>query len=180
MTILDSMKTAPANVNFLLLAGHIKQVLILTMGLLLFTQAGASPPFNIEPHEAPDACNADIPQIRVTVNGIGRGGVLNVELYDGPEHFLFKEGRKRRVRIPAVEGRQTVCMNLEQPGTYAVAAYHDLDGNRKLKKQWNLMPREPFGLSNNPEQHFGFPRFSDSAFTTGSLGADIIIDLKQP
>lgn len=180
MTILDSMKTAPANVNFLFLAGYIKRVLILTLGLLLFTQASASQPSNIKPHEAPDACNTGIPQIRVTVNGAGPGGVLNVELYDGPEHFLFKEGRKRRVRIPAVEGRQTVCMNLEQPGTYAVAAYHDLDGNRKLKKQWNLMPREPFGLSNNPEQHFGFPRFSDSAFTTSSLGADIVIDLKQP
>ncbi len=71
-------------------------------------------------------------------------------------------------------------MNLEQSGTYAVAAYHDRDGNRKLKKYWNQLPREPFGLSNNPEQHFGFPKFSDSAFTTGSLGADIVIDLKQP
>ena len=163
-----------------LFTSSIQPVLTLALGLLLCAQTLAAGAFNIKPHEAPDACNTDIPQIRVTINGAGPGGVLNVELYDGPEHFLFKEGRKRRVRIPAVEGRQTVCMNLEQPGTYAVAAYHDLDGNRKLKKQWNLMPGEPFGLSNNPEQHFGFPKFSNSAFTTGSLGADIVIDLKQP
>ena len=163
-----------------LFASSMQPLLALVPGLLLCTQTLAAGAFNIKPHEAPDACNTDIPQIRVTVNDIGPGGVLNVELYDGPEHFLFKEGRKRRVRVPAVEGRQTVCMNLEQPGTYAVAAYHDLDGNRKLKKQWNLMPGEPFGLSNNPEQHFGFPKFSDSAFTTGSPGADIVVDLKQP
>ncbi len=114
------------------------------------------------------------------MNNVGAGGVLNVELYDDPEHFLFKAGRKRKVRIPAAEGQQTVCMNLEQPGTYAVAAYHDIDGDRKLKKQWNMLPREPFGLSNNPGQQFGFPKFSDAAFTTGSLGADIVIDLKKP
>ncbi len=116
----------------------------------------------------------------MTVNGVGSGGVLNVGLYDDPEHFLFKKGRKRTVRIPAAEGQQKVCIDLEQPGTYAVAAYHDIDANRKLKMRWNMLPGEPFGLSNNPEQHIGFPKFSESAFTTSSLGADIVIDLKQP
>ncbi|MEK7302583.1 MAG: DUF2141 domain-containing protein, partial [Pseudomonadota bacterium] len=122
----------------------------------------------------------DRAQFRVTVNGVGSGGVLNVGLYDDPEHFLFKKGRKRTVRIPAAEGQQKVCIDLEQPGTYAVAAYHDIDANRKLKMRWNMLPGEPFGLSNNPEQHIGFPKFSESAFTTSSLGADIVIDLKQP
>lgn len=180
MTILDSMKTAPLLVNFSHATGFFIQALILIMGLLLSTQASATQPFNIKPHEAPDACNARIAQVRVTVNNVGAGGVLNVELYDDPEHFLFKAGRKRKVRIPAAEGQQKVCMNLEQPGTYAVAVYHDKDGDRKLKKHWNLLPREPFGLSNNPAQPAGFPKFSDAAFSTGSLGADIVIDLKQP
>ncbi len=139
--------------------------LIFIMSLLFFTQASASQPLTIKPHEAPDVCNASIAQVRITVNNVGAGGVLNVELYDDPEHFLFKEGRKRKVRIPAAAGQQIVCMNLEQPGTYAVAVYHDIDGDRKLRKHWNLMPREPFGLSNNPGQQFGFPKFSDSAFT---------------
>lgn len=84
------------------------------------------------------------------MNNVKTEGVLNVELYDDPEHFLFKAGRKRKVRIPAAAGQQIVCMNLEQPGTYAVAVYHDIDGDRKLRKHWNLMPREFFGLSNNP------------------------------
>lgn len=180
MTILDPMKTAPLLVNSSHATGFFIQALILIMGLLLFTQASASQPFTIKPHEVPDVCDAEVAQIRVTVNGVGSGGVLNVELYDDPEHFLFKAGRKRKVRIPAAEGQQRVCMNLEQPGTYAVAVYHDIDGDRKLKKHWNLLPHEPFGLSNNPAQPLGFPKFSDSAFTTGRLGADIVIDLKQP
>lgn len=180
MTILDSMKTSLFNANSPFLTKRAKRVLFFTLGLLIFTQASASQPFTIKPHEAPDACNARIAQVRVTVNNVGAGGVLNVELYDDPEHFLFKVGRKRKVRIPAAQGQQRVCMNLERPGTYAVAVYHDIDGDRKLKKHWNLLPREPFGLSNNPENHEGFPKFGDAAFTTGNLGADILIDLMQP
>lgn len=180
MTIFDPMKTSPLNVNSLFLTKLTARVLIFIMGLLFFTQASSSQPFKIKPHEVPDTCNVNIAQVRVTVNNVGTGGVLNVELYDDPDYFLFKEGRKRKVRIPAAEGQQRVCMNIEQPGTYAVAVYHDKDGDRKLKKHWNLLPREPFGLSNNPGQQSGFPKFSDSAFTTGRLGADIVIDLKQP
>lgn len=148
--------------------------------VLLSTHSQGNGSFTIKPHEQPDVCNPNIPQIRVTVNGVGMGGVLNVELYDNPDYFLFKKGRLRKTRTPAIKGQQKVCMNLPQPGTYAVAVYQDMDGNRKLKKQWNQLPLEPFGLSNNPEQRFGFPKFSDSAFTTGRFGADITIDLKQP
>ena len=155
-------------------------LLLLALSLLSPIATHAGETLNIRPQEAPDACNARSAQVRVTVNNMKAGGVLNVELYDDPDNFLFKKGRKRKVRIPAADGQQKVCMNLEQPGTYAVAVYHDIDANRKLKKRWNLLPEEPFGLSNNPKQQTGFPRFSDSAFTTGKLGADIVIDLQQP
>ena len=170
------MKTMKSNISKSLSL----QFIILALNLLFLTQTHATEAVKIKPHEVPDACDAKVTQVRVTVNGVEPGGILNVELYDDPENFLFKKGRKRKVRIPAAEEQHTVCMNLDQPGTYAVAVYHDKDGNRKLKKHWNLLPREPFGLSNNPEQPIGFPKFSDSAFTTGDLGADIVIDLKQP
>lgn len=155
-------------------------ILSISLFIVFPAHSHAAEPAAIKPHEQPDACNPDIPQIRVTVNGVKSGGVLNVELYHDPDYFLFKKGRSRKVRTPAIKGQQKVCMNLIQSGTYAVAAYQDIDGNRKLRKQWNQLPLEPFGLSNNPVQRFGFPRFSDSAFTTGRSGADITIDLKQP
>ncbi|GJL74065.1 DUF2141 domain-containing protein [Nitrosomonas sp.] len=150
------------------------------LGLLLAPIAVAKEHLDIRPYEATDPCNPDIAQVRVTVNGAGSGGILSVELYHDPDNFLNKKGRTKRIRIPATEGQHKVCFNLEKQGTYAVASYHDIDGNRKLNKKWNMMPEEPFGLSNNPEQHFGFPKFSDSAFTTDELGADIIINLQKP
>lgn len=153
---------------------------VIFFSLLLTPLAIAKEQLDIRPYEAPDPCNADVAQVRVTVNGVGSGGILSVELYHDPDNFLFKKGRTKRIRIPASEGQHKVCFNLEKQGTYAVAAYHDVNGNRKLNKKWNMMPKEPFGLSNNPEQHLGFPKFSDSAFTTDEFGADISIDLQQP
>lgn len=157
-----------------------KLAVICISGLLASTSVLASEQLDIHPYETADQCSMDIPQIRVTVNDVGSGGILSVELYDNPKHFLKKKGRKRRIRVPATEEQHIICFNHEEPGTYAVAAYHDKDGNRKINRRWNLMPAEPFGLSNNPKQHFGFPEFSDSAFIADELGVDIVINLQEP
>ena len=151
------------------------------IGIIVSAFASASEQLDIRPYEAADPCDADSAQIKVTVNGVGSaGGILSVELYHDPDNFLNKKGRTRRIRIPATEEQHTVCFNLPQPGTYAIATYHDMDGNRKLNKRWNMMPKEPFGLSNNPEQHFGFPEFSDSAFTVDNTSVNITINLQTP
>jgi uncharacterized protein (DUF2141 family) len=151
------------------------------IGIIVSAFASASEQLDIRPYEAADPCDADSAQIKVTVNGVGSaGGILSVELYHDPDNFLNKKGRTRRIRIPATEEQHTVCFNLPQPGIYAIAAYHDEDGNRKLNKRWNMIPKEPFGLSNNPEQHFGFPEFSDAAFAVDRSDVDIIINLQAP
>ena len=159
---------------------HFLLAFFVVLSFMAAIEAKAVQLLDIRPHEATDECNPEISQVRVTVNGVGYGGILTVGLYDDPNHFLFKQGRKKRIRIPATEKQHTVCFNMDEHGTYAVAAYHDRDADRKLKRRWNLLPGEPFGLSNNPELAIGFPKFSDSAFTTEGLGADIIIDLIQP
>lgn len=152
----------------------------LVLNLLFTSAAMAKENLDIRPYEAPDPCDCDTAQVRVTVNGVGSGGILSVELYHDPDNFLYKKGRTKRIRIPATKDQHKVCFNLAKHGTYAVATYHDIDANRKLNKKWNMMPEEPFGLSNNPEPSFGFPKFDDSAFTTDGHGADITIDLRKP
>ena len=69
-------------------------------------------------------------------------------------------------------------MNVTGAGTYAVALYHDIDGNRKLARKWNFLPKEPFGLSNNPKLKLRKPRHREAAFEAGPLGADVTVNLR--
>ncbi len=159
---------------------YVRPFFLFIVGVTLASFAVGKEKMDIQPDEAADLCDFDIPQVRVTVNGVGDGGLLSIELYHDPENFLNKKGRTKRIRILATEGQHVVCFNLDKQGIYAVATYHDVDGNRKLNKKWNMMPEESFGLSNNPKLRWGFPRFNDAAFTTDKLGADITINLQRP
>lgn len=172
-TLYQFQNSYRAFINALIVAGC-------TVGFFMPTTAHAAQLLDIRPHEAADECDSETSQIRVTVNGVGYGGILTIGLYDDPNHFLMRQGRKKRIRVPAIDEQHIVCFNLDQQGTYAVAAYHDIDADRKLKRLWNFLPGEPFGLSNNPKPEIGFPKFSDSAFTTDERGADIIINLHHP
>jgi len=124
-----------------------------------------------------DACVPGALQIRVKVHNVSEGGILKLELF-GEYNFLKKEGKLRRIRVPAANGPQNVCINLPAPGEYAVVTYHDLDGDRRLKKAWNFKPKEPYGLSNNPEiKSLRLPKFSETGFSVPMEGVDIDIHL---
>ncbi len=124
-----------------------------------------------------DHCVPGALQIRVSVNNVSEVGILKLELF-GENNFLKKEGKLRRVRVPAEQGPQKVCINLPAPGEYAVVSYHDRDGDRRLKKAWNFKPKEPYGLSNNPEiKSLRLPKFSETGFSVPMEGVDIEIDL---
>lgn len=137
------------------------------------------PVLDLREGDEADLCDANVPQIRVTVNGVEAYGILTVEVYnDDKRNFLSKEGRLRRARVAAENGAQTVCIGVSGAGTYAVASYHDQDGDRKLDRKWNFLPKEPFALSNDPKLKLRKPRHTEAAFEAGELGADIDITLR--
>jgi len=149
-------------------------------GLSYAQSLDAVPVLDLRAGDEADTCDASVPQIRVTVNGVEGYGILLVEVYgDDARNFLSSEGRLRRVRVAAEDGPQTVCIGVEGAGTYAVASYHDQDGDRKLDKKWNRLPKEPFALSNDPKLKLRKPRLSEAAFAAGELGADIEITLRE-
>ena len=124
-----------------------------------------------------DYCVPGALQIRVNVHNVTTGGILKLELF-GENNFLKKEGKLRRIRVPAENGPQKICINLPAPGEYAVVGYHDKDGDRRLKKAWNFKPKEPYGLSNNPEiKSLRLPKFSETGFEVPMQGVDIDLHL---
>ena len=58
-------------------------------------------------------------------------------------------------------------MTVEGPGTYAIAAVHDENGNGKLDTVL-MMPHEGFGFSRNPAIRFGPPKFKNASFAVGT------------
>ena len=105
-------------------------------------------------------------------------GLVTVELYnDDPEGFIKKAGRLERRRVAASDGYTEVCFNVPKPGTYAVAIYHDENGNKKFDKNFFGLPTEGFGFSNNPGILFGPPDHDEAAFEVGDTPVTVHIDV---
>ncbi len=157
-----------------------KALLILFVALPAVAMADTSPKLDIRPHEAPARCGSQTPQLEVLVTGVEARGILTVELYKPSKNdFLRKSSRIQRVRVPAEADSQTVCFNLKSAGMYALAAYHDVDADRDLARRWNMLPAEPFALSNNQPLRLRMPSFEDAAFSAGKETTRVRLDLKQ-
>ena len=127
--------------------------------------------------DAADPCRADRMQVRVVVNGVKAGGIMKLELF-GENDFMKSSGKLRKVRVPAADAPLLVCMDVPEPGEYAVVGYHDLDGDRKLDKKWNFKPKEPYGLSNNPRiESLRLPKWEETRFSVPMEGTNITINL---
>jgi len=63
-----------------------------------------------------------------------------------------------------VNGISTFRFEKIPSGSYAVACYHDENGNHKLDNNFFGIPTEGTGTSNNATGFFGPPKFKDAKF----------------
>ena len=99
------------------------------------------------------------------------GGMLAVAVYRDADAFRRGEGPVAS-RVVARTGAVTsVVIPGLPPGRYAVAAFHDTDGNGDLTL-WPIgLPREAYGFSRNARGRFGPPAFAAAAFDLPATGA---------
>ncbi|MGB5420304.1 DUF2141 domain-containing protein [Algibacter sp.] len=62
-----------------------------------------------------------------------------------------------------VHGKITVTFENVDSGTYAIMALHDQNDNKRMDFQDNGMPKESYGMSNNPI-NYGPPQFTSAKF----------------
>jgi len=105
-------------------------------------------------------------QLTVTVDNLHSArGEVAVELYaDSEKGFLSKETRIQRVRQKLDRAGAEVCLTPPGPGYYALAVYHDENGDHRFNKNALGLPTEGFGLSNNPPLRLGKPTFRSVRF----------------
>ncbi|WP_269714321.1 DUF2141 domain-containing protein [Caulobacter sp. NIBR2454] len=104
---------------------------------------------------------------RLTVHVAGvraAKGEIAVTVYpDDRKRFLAPKGKLYRIRAATTAPVTTVCFNV-QPGAYAVAIYHDWNGDRDFNRSVIGMPTEGFGFSNDAPTKVGLPSFEAVRF----------------
>ncbi|AWJ87649.1 hypothetical protein TSH58p_24390 (plasmid) [Azospirillum sp. TSH58] len=115
--------------------------------------------------------------LTVTVQGVrnGEGQVVLAVC----EEAAYPAGRCAfRVTAPAVEGAVRIAVPDVPPGTYALRAYHDENGNGQLDRNLLGVPREGFAFGNDAPVLLAPPSFRDAAVTVGEDGLETVLTLR--
>lgn len=86
-----------------------------------------------------------------------------------------KDANARKKKIVAANNSKVTFENVN-PGVYALALVHDKNSNDKMDIAL-FLPKEGFGMSNNPKVRMGKPKFKNSQFTVGT--ANVVKDVKM-
>ncbi|WP_343068972.1 DUF2141 domain-containing protein [Azospirillum tabaci] len=115
--------------------------------------------------------------LTVTVQGVRNGeGEIVLAVC---EETAYPAGRCAfRITAPAAEGSVRVTAPDVPPGTYALRAYHDENGNGQLDRNILGVPREGFGFGNDAPVLLSPPSFRDAAVTVGEDGVATALTLR--
>lgn len=129
---------------------------------------------------APAACDGPGIPLDVEVTDLrSTHGNLTVTVYgDRPADFLAA-GRKLVRKRVAIPGPTTAaCLPVPRAGTYAVAVYHDEDGDHDFDRTLLGLPAEGYGFSNDAPALVGLPSFEDARVEVPAGGARLTIRMR--
>ena len=120
------------------------------------------------------------PAVRVQISGLRSGeGNLFVRIYRASQSDWLRS-KRYLIRIDAKPrgGSMVVCVPVPEAGRYAIAAQHDINGNREVD-----FSRDGAAMSNNPEigSFLGIPRppkVEKAAFSVGSGVTRIAVNMR--
>jgi uncharacterized protein (DUF2141 family) len=107
--------------------------------------------------------------LTVVVNGIKhQKGELCIGIYSNEKGFPLSTKNVVKSACKQITGSSIKQQFTGlKPGTYAVAVVDDQNGDRKLNRDFFGIPKEGFGISNNPTVSIttGTPKFSQARFS---------------
>lgn len=103
--------------------------------------------------------------ITVEISGIQQvTGTMTISLFNNPDAFP-DHGANYRAASIAVESKKVTYTFSDIPGgDYAIAVYHDANGNNEFDKNMLGIPQESYAFSNNAGAPFGPPGFKKAKF----------------
>ena len=119
-------------------------------------------------------------RLTVTVDGLhSRVGSVFVGLYASPAKFLHGNQTDALRKVSVVGGPITVAFEVP-PGTYAVGAFHDENGNDHMDTNFLGQPIEGYALSNGIRAAFAKPSFYQAAFRVGDGDTVMRLHIRYP
>ncbi|MDE0202259.1 MAG: DUF2141 domain-containing protein [Rhodospirillaceae bacterium] len=109
---------------------------------------------------------AQAADLEVRIEGLrSTDGDVRVALHRHMEDAKFPgdAGVVGAIVRPSASGTVRVVFADVAPGAYAVAAFHDADGDGELNQNFLGMPAEGYGFSNGAVGFMGPPSFADAA-----------------
>ena len=118
--------------------------------------------------------------LTITVKGVRSGdGAVFLAVYDSGKSFMKVPQAKTTRRLDAGKGDLKIVIRDLPAGRYAIAAYHDENGNGKLDTNALGIPEEGYGFSNDARGSFGPPQFSEAAFDfDGKADKAIVLSIR--
>lgn len=102
--------------------------------------------------------------IEVTGLAPSKGNIV-LSLYNKAEGFPESaEATYQTASMPVKAGKVNIPLLKIPNGTYAVAFFHDANGNGKMDYNFFGLPIEGYGFSNNAMGKFGPPSFKAASF----------------
>lgn len=126
------------------------------------------PEIQTHPQGGAQAGPATPSSIVVKIDGLrsNRGQIMAC-MTANPKTFpdCQKDPHARHLTVPALNG-ETVQFTGVPQGRYAIALFHDENGNGRMDKMM-MLPKEGFGFSRDAPLQFGPPRFGAASFQVG-------------
>ncbi len=115
--------------------------------------------------------------LEVKVGGIQEiKGSLMMALFSDEESFKNKKPVVAKKAVPVTDSVQTTVFNNLEAGTFALAIFHDSNGDGSLNKRQMGIPTEGIAFSGGGKQKMRPPRFKDVAFT---IKQDTVYELRM-
>ena len=130
-----------------------------------------------------DPCAGPLPagqlRLRIAAEGVKstKGNITFTIYADDERQFLAKGGKFARQRVAAKAPRTEACFQLPAAAHYAVAVYHDANGDRDFNRNLLGLPAEGYGFSRDPESLIGLPTLAQVRFPT-LPGADTPVTVR--
>ena len=113
------------------------------------------------------AAGAPRASLEVDITGLrDTRGTIHACLTRAPSHFPDCKRDPAALTETVNAGARRIVFQGVPPGQYALAIFHDANGNQKLDTFMGI-PREGFGFSRNPAIRFGAPRFNKVSIELG-------------